>query len=216
MPCTVTDKYGYRSAAGTLVPLPTQTIIAVPSSPLLTYDFDGDWRPGNAINPLITGGPPYQYGVTTQTAPDGSWSLTLPYAEGETEPADPPARWTLLFPDGSALAGVVPDEAGPLGVRDLVKAHGWEWTANVYVAPVTAGSLARGTAVFSGGSATATILFVGDPFDANTYVLTLGASVDSNDGSLPRVAWSAKTTTGVVLHVDSADYVGRVDWRAEL
>lgn len=216
MSCTLTDVYGYRSSAGALVGLASQTILAVPSSPLLTYDYAGDWRPGNGVNPLIAGGAPLQYGVTTQTDPTGEWSLTLPYGATETEPASPLARWTILFPDGNGISGVVPSVAGPLSVRDLVKNHGWVWTANVYVAPVTAGTFAKGTAVFSGGSATATILFVGGAFAANTYTLTFGPSVDTNDGSIPRTGWSSKTTTGFQLACDTADFVGSVDWEAKL
>lgn len=216
MACTLEDVYGYRSAAGTLVGLASQPILAVPSSPLLVYDYAGDWRPGNGINPNIVGSAPLQYGVSTTTSGSGAWSLTLPVGSTETEPADPLARWTILFPDGNGLSGVVPDDPGPLSVRDLVKDHGWVWTANVYVAPVTAGTFAKGTAVFSGGSATVTILFVGGAFVSNTYTLTFGPSVDTNDGSIPRVGWSSKTTTGFQLACDTADFVGSVDWEAKL
>ena len=196
--------------------LASQTIQAVPSSPLLVYDYAGDWRPGNGVNPLVGGGAPYQYGVTTQTSGTGSWTLVLPYGATETEPADPLARWTILFPDGNGLSGVVPDDAGPLGVRDLIHDHGWEWANNVYVAPVTAGSFAKGTATFSGGSATATILFVGGGFASNAYQVQLTPSTDTNDGSIPRVGWASKTTTGFTINLDTADASVSVDWQAQL
>ena len=195
--------------------LASQTVTAVPSSPLLVYDYSGDWRPGNGINPLVGGGAPYQYGVTTQTNGTGVWSLVLPYGATETEPASPLARWTILFPDGNGLSGVVPDDPGPLSVRDLIADWGWTWVNNVYVAPVTAGTFAKGTAVFSGGSATATILFVGT-FAANTYQVQLTPSVDTNDGSIPRVGWASKTTTGLVITCDNSDFVGACDWSAQL
>lgn len=215
MPATLTDVYGYRTASGTLVGIAAETILAVPSTPLLSIDYAGDWHPLNGINPLVGGGPPERYGVTTQTNGTGDWTLVLPCAS-ETEPTSPAARWTLLFPDGNGLSGVVPNDPGPFGLRDLIKDHGWVWTANVYVAPVTAGTFAKGTAVFSGGSATATILFVGGAFAANTYTLTFGPSVDTNDGSIPRTGWSSKTTTGFQLACDTADFVGSVDWEAKL
>lgn len=216
MACEIADQLGYRSAAGTFTGLVGQPILAVPSSPLLTVDYAGTWRPLNGINPNITGGSPYQYGVSTTTGGSGAWSLTLPYGATETEPASPLAKWTILFPDQNAISGVVPDDPGPLSVRDLIADWGWTWAANVYVAPVTSGTFAKGTAVFSGGSATATILFVGGAFAANTYTLTFGPSVDTNDGSIPRPGWSSKTTTGFQLAVDSADFVGSVDWEAKL
>ena len=44
-------------------------------------------------------------------------------------------------------------------------------------------------------SATATIVFL-SPFVLNTYQITLAPSVDSVDGTIPRVGWSDKTTSG--------------------
>lgn len=216
MPCTITDVLGYRSAAGTLVGLASQTISAIPSSPLLTFDYAGDFRPANGINPNATpGGPPTQYGVFTQTDGTGEWTLVLPYAATETKPASPLAKWSIVFPDGNALVGVVPSAAGPLSVDDLIASHGWTWANNVYVAPVTAGTFAKGTAPFSGGSATATILFAA-PFAANSFQVQLTPSVDTNDGSIPGAGWATKTTSGFVITLDTADFVGSVDWSAQL
>ena len=216
MPCILTDTYGYRSSAGSLVGLASQTILAVPSSPLLSVDYAGDWHPLNGINPLVTGGPPYQYGVSTTTDGTGEWSLTLPYGATETEPVSPLARWTILFPDQNAIFGVVPDDAGPLSVRDLIHDHGWEWVNNIYISPVTSGTFAKGTATFSGGSATATILFVGGGFASNAYQVQLTPSTDTNDGSIPRVGWASKTTTGFTINLDTADASVSVDWQAQL
>lgn len=216
MPCVITDILGYRAPDGTLVPLPNQLIYAAPGSPTYRVDYAGDYHALNAVNPNITGaGPAVRYGVVVQTDSSGQWSFTLPYGDGETHPADPPAKWSLLFPDGSVLTGVVPADPGPFSVDDLIETHGWTWASQVYVAPVTAGVFAKGTAVFSGGSATATIVFL-SPFVLNTYQLTLAPSTDTVDGTIPRVAWANKTTTGFDVVVDSSDYVGSVDFEAQL
>lgn len=215
MPAQIQDSYGYRAPDGTFVGLPGQQIIAVPSSPNLTVDYAGTWRPLNGLNPNVVGSPVFKYGTVATTDASGMWSITLPYADPETHPSTPPARWSLVFPDGSVLSGVVPSDAGPLAVDALVADHGWTWASQVYVAPVTAGVFAKGTAVFSGGSATATIVFL-SPFVLNTYQLTLGPSTDTVDGTIPRVAWADKTTTGFTIAVDSADYQGQVDFTAQL
>ena len=216
MPSTLSDTYGYRAPDGTLVGLPNQLIYAAPGSPTYRVDYAGDYHPLNAVNPNITGGSAaVRYGVVAQTDPSGVWSFVLPYGDGETHPADPPAKWSLLFPDGSVLTGVVPPDPGPFSVDDLITDYGWTWASQVYVAPVTAGVFAKGTAVFSGGSSTATIVFL-SPFVLNTYQITLAPSVDSVDGTIPRVGWSDKTTSGLTINVDSADYQGQVDWSAQL
>lgn len=216
MPSTLSDTYGYRAPDGTLVPLANQLIYAAPGSPTYRVDYAGDYHPLNAINPNITAGSAaVRYGVVAQTDSSGQWSFVLPYGDGETHPADPLAKWSLLFPDGSVLTGTVPADPGPFAVDDLITDHGWTWASQVYVAPVTAGVFAKGTAVFSGGSATATIVFL-SPFVLNTYQLTLAPSVDSVDGTIPRVAWANKTTTGFDLVCDTADYQGQVDWSAQL
>jgi hypothetical protein len=215
MPCEIADVYGYRNATGTLVGIQAAEVYAVPSTPLLSVDYAGTWRPLNGLNPLISGSATFRYGVVSQTDATGAWSFTLPYGATETAPATPLARWTLVFPDGNALFGVVPSVAGPLGVYDLITSHGWVWANNVYVAPVTAGTFAKGTAVFVGGAATATIVF-SSPFSANTYQVSLTPSVDSNDGSVPRPGWSSKTTTGFTINVDATSFTGSVDWEAKL
>ena len=196
MPCELADSYGYRAADGTFVGVSGSQVFAVPSTPNLTVSYGGVWRPMNGLNPLISGGTAFKYGAVAVTDPDGQWSLTLPYAAAETHPLQPPAQWTLVFPDGNKLTGVVPSDAGPLSIDDLVTTHAWAWASHVYVAPVTAGVFAKGTAVFSGASANSATLFL-SPFSTNTYQLTLTPSVDSNDGTIPRVAWSSKTTGGV-------------------
>lgn len=215
MPAQIQDSYGYRAPDGTFTGLSGQQVIAVPSSPNLTVDYSGTWRPLNGLNPNVVGSTVFKYGTVASTDASGVWSITLPYADPETHPSTPPARWSLVFPDGSILSGVVPSDAGPLAVDDLIADHGWTWASQVYVAPVTAGVFAKGTAVFSGGSATATIVFL-SPFVLNTYQLTLAPSTDTNDGTIPRVGWSDKTTSGFTVAVDTSDFTGQVDWQAQL
>lgn len=215
MPCTIEDVYGYRNAVGDLVGTPGAEIFAIPGTPLLSVDYSGTWHLLNGLNPLISGNAALRYGMVTQTDAMGAWSLTLPYSAAETSPSTPSPKWTLLFPDSSQLFGVVPSVAGPIGPYDLITTYGWTWTNNIYVAPVTAGAYAKGTAVFAGGAATATILFA-SPFAANTYQVTLSPSIDSSDGSIPRPGWSNKTTTGFVINVDATSFTGSVDWEAKL
>lgn len=214
MPCTITDKLGYLAPDGTLVPLGSQQIYAIPGSPDYRVDVGGTYRPLIGVNPNFTSGG-IRYGVIAQTNGTGQYSFTLPYGDGETHPADPVAKWSLVYPDGSVLTGTVPADPGPFTVDALIGTYAWQWASQVYVAPVTAGVFAKGTAVFSGGSATSTIVFL-SPFVLNTYQITLAPSVDSVDGTIPRVAWANKTTTGFQLVTDTADFEGSVDWEAQL
>lgn len=215
MPAQLQDTYSYRAPDGSVVGLENQQILAIPSSPNLTTDVGGTFYPLNARNPNISGAASFRYGVLATTNSSGVWSITLPYGATETHPSTPLAKWTLVFPDGSLLTGVVPSDAGPLSVDDLIEDHGWAWASQIYVAPVTAGVFAKGTVSFSGGSATASVVFL-SPFVSNAYQVELTPSVDSNDGTIPRVAWSDKTTTGMTVNVDSENYVGSVDWEAQL
>lgn len=216
MPCTLEDVYGYRSPSGTLTGVAAAQILAVPSSSTFVYDYGGTWRPGNGLNPSVAGGDPaLRYGVVTQTDGTGAWSMVLPYGATETEPAQPLARWTLLFPDGSTLVGVVPDVAGPLSVRDLVQTYDWVWSSQVYVATVTQGQFAKGTATFTGASPSATIVFL-TPFSGSGYQIQLTASADTSNGSIVSVAHANKTTTGFDILVGNNSFVGTVDWEASL
>lgn len=214
MPCEISDVLGYRTSAGALVGLASQQIFAVPGSPLWSVSYAGTWRPLNGLNPLVSGSPVLRYAELATSDGTGTWSLTLPYAS-ETEPAAPEAQWSLLFPDGSILTGVVPAVAGPVSLRDLRTTYGWTWAAEVYVAPVTLGTFAKGTVIFGGGASTATVLFLGS-FVTSAYQITLTPSTDTNDGSIPRTGWSDKTTTGFVINLDSSSFVGSVDWEAQL
>lgn len=214
MPCSIGDRYGYMSPTGSFVPLPNQTLYCVPSSPDYRVSFAGTYRPLVGLNPNISSAP-LRYGVVAATDSNGEFSFVLPYGGGESNPAQPPMRWTLVYPDGSQLSGVVPSVAGPVSADDLIANHGWSWVSSVYIAPVTPGTLARGTVSFSGSSSTATVVFL-TPFSTNTYQLTLTPSVDANDGSMPQVAWSGKTATGFTINVGPSSYVGSVDFEAKL
>lgn len=214
MPCTITDKLGYRAPDGTFTPLPNQQVIASPGSPDYRVSYGGTYRPLIGQNPNITSAA-LKYGTIAQTDASGQYSFTLPYGAGETNPAVPELKWSIVFPDGSILTGSVPSTAGPVTVDDLLGSYGWVWASQVYVAPVTAGVFAKGTAVFSGGSTTATIVFL-SPFVDNTYQIELTPSTDTNDGTIPRVAWANKTTTGFDVVIDTSGYVGAVDYEAQL
>lgn len=214
MPAQIQDIYGFMSPGGLLVPLQNQILYAVPSSPTYRVSYGGTYHAMNGQNPNISSAA-MKYGVVAQTDSTGQWSFTLPYGATETHPAQPPVRWTLVFPDGSMLSGVVPSVAGPLSVDDLIADYGWTWASQVYVAPVTAGSFAKGTVSFSPGSSTASVVFL-SPFVDNTYQITLTSSVDSVDGTIPRVAWSSKTTTGFTVALDTTDATVSVDWAAQL
>lgn len=215
MPCEIADVYGYRKPDGTLVGIPDALIYAVPSDPLAAVDYGGDWHTLNGLNPNVFGGPSTRYAVLIRTGLSGDWTVTLPYAATETDPGAPPMQWSLLFPDGSILAGAVPSETGPLDLKALRTLHGWRWLSQVYVTPVTPGTFAKGTAAFAGGATVATIVFL-TPFASSAYQISLAASADTVDGTIPRVGWANKTATGFEIHTDTAGYAGLVDWGAQL
>lgn len=215
MACTISDLYGYRDNTGVNVGLVSLPIVAVPSSSTLIFAYAGTWKPNNVNNPLILGNESLSHGVETVTGALGAWSIVLPYAATETQPSSPLAKWSLLFPDGSILTGVVPSVAGPLTVYDLVNTHGWAWSSQVYVAPVTAGASAKGTASFTGASDTVSIVFA-TYFVSATYQIYLGASVDSVTGAPLSASYNNKTTSGFDIVVANATDQGLVDWKAEL
>lgn len=215
MSTDLSDVYGYRSPGGILVGIPGAQIFAVPADPLVTVSYAGTWRPLNGLNPNVFSGGPLRYGVVIVTDPTGAWSVTLPSSTTEVSPAAPALVWNLIFPDGSILSGTVPDVAGPLDLKTLVLTYGWRWASKIYVAPVTPGTLARGTATFAGGAATAAIIFAA-PFADSTYGIKLTPSADLGDGTIPRVAWMNKSKTGFTITTDTGAFSGYVDWEAAL
>jgi hypothetical protein len=215
MPCTITDKVGYRSSAGALVGLASLQVYAIPSSTAQTYSYSGTWRPNVGLNPNIVGNPGLSHGEVAVTNSVGEFTLVLPDASAETHPASPEAQWTLLFPDGQMLTGVVPAAAGPFGVDDLVQTYGWRWSSSIYAAPVTPGSVARGVVSFSGSSNSATVLFV-PAMAASDYLITLASSVDTNTDEPMTVSYKNVSTSGFDIIAKDAAYVGTVRWSATL
>lgn len=215
MSCQITDIIGYRNNLGVLVGTANLNVIAVPDTSRSTYDYAGDWHPNVMFNPLIVGNPSLAHGQIATTDVNGEWTHVLPNASAETHPVSPEQKWSLLFPDGSVLTGEVPAVAGPLTVDDLVQTYGWVWASSLYVAPVTEGSVARGTATFSGAGSTVSVVFA-TPFAAATYQLTWGSSVDANTLEAMPVSYTNKTTSGFDLVAKDAAYVGTVDWEAKL
>lgn len=212
MPCVITDIYGSRSSTGTLTGKANVNIYAVPSSNALTFSYTGTFRPATAINPLITGPGAYQRGVVVTTDAGGNFSITLPYLATETHPTTG-VKWTIVFPDGQGVMGEVPSVAGPLKIDDLIQTYSWAWVSQVYVAPVTAGVLARGTTTFTGASDTASIVF-GSAFASAAYQVKLAASYDSGTNG---IAWfTNKSTTGFDIKVSDSAFVGTVDWEVVL
>ena len=214
MACVIADKYGYRTANGTVTGLEGQVILAVPDSSVYIFDVGGTWTPNTPLNPDINGAIALRRGQTVTTDSVGDWSLTLPEPT-ESQPSSPEPKWSLLFADGSVCTGVVPAMAGPLSVYDLVATYGWVWSANVYVAPVTAGSFASGVVTFSGASATVSVTFT-PAFATNDYRLTIASSVDANTGEPMDVSYNNKSASGFDLVAKDAAYVGTVDWSARL
>ena len=214
MPCTVTDRIGYRSSAGAHTAQANLSVIAVPSSTAQTYDYTGTWRPNAANNPLIVGSPALNHGAIATTNANGEFTLVLPYAT-ETHPLSPEAQWTILLPDGQMVKGVVPAAAGPLTVDDLIETYGWAWVNAVYVAPVTPGTLTRGIASFTGAGSTVSIVFA-PAFVSAAYVINIASSIDTNTGQPMEVSYNNKSTSGFDLVAKDAAYVGTVDWSAVL
>lgn len=215
MATTITDKVGYRSSAGALVGLASLQVYAIPSSTAQTYSYSGTWRPNVGPNPNIVGNPGLSHGEVAVTNSVGEFTLVLPDASAETHPVSPEAQWTLLFPDGQMLTGVVPAAAGPFGVDDLVQTYGWRWSSSIYAAPVTPGSVARGVVSFSGSSNSATVLFV-PAMAASDYLITLASSVDTNTDEPMEVSFKNVSTSGFDIIAKDAAYVGTVRWSATL
>ena len=78
MPCTITDKVGYRTSAGALVGLASLQVYAIPSSTAQTYSYSGTWRPNVGLNPNIVGNPGLSHGEVAITSSVGEFTLVLP------------------------------------------------------------------------------------------------------------------------------------------
>lgn len=213
MATEIADIYGYRVAGGTVTGVASQPILAVPESATMVFDYAGTWKPNTTLNPLINADIALRRGVYVLTDPTGAWSVTLPEV-AESQPSSPEPKWSLLFPDGQVLTGVVPAGPGPYTVHDLVLTYGWVWSSQVYVAPVVAGSFAQGQVSFAGASAASSVLFA-SAF-ATPPLVSLTPSIDSVDATLPSVAYANVTTTGFDIYVDPSTFTGTVDWQARL
>lgn len=211
MPCTITDRLGYRSAAGTFTALTGQLVYAVPATQTERVSYAGTYRPLIGVNPLITSDA-FRYGAMATTDSNGEYSFVLPYGASETKPTTNNA-WTIIFPDGSQVYGVVPSVAGPLTIDDLISTYSWVWSSDRYVAPVTPGTLVRGVATFTAATS-ATITFSAS-FASTSYVIKLTPSVDSSTGNVPAVGYGSKTTTGFVIHTTGV-FTGTCDYEAVL
>ena len=209
----IADVYGYRVAGGTVTGVASQPILAVPESATMVFDYAGTWKPNTTLNPLINADIALRRGVYMLTDPTGAWSVTLPEVT-ESQPSTPEPKWSLLFPDGQVLTGVVPVGPGPYTVHDLVLTYAWVWASRVYVAPVVAGSFAQGQVTFAGASASASVLFA-SAF-ATPPLIAVTTSIDSVDSTLPKVAYANVTTTGFDIYVDPSTFTGTVDWQARL
>lgn len=212
MPCQITDYlYRYGSSLSGL-PLASQTILAVPGADSYRIKVGSAFRMLGP-NPDIPS-VPLRYGIVATTDALGLWSVTLPYGDQtETHPYAPEPRWSLVFPDGRVVSGVVPADAGPLSVDDLIDSHGWSFASSVYVAPTAPGQLARGTAVFS--SADSAVVLLEPPMASSAYVIKLAPSVDSVTGEVPVVGYDAKSTTGFTLRAAGSGSFS-VDWEVSL
>jgi hypothetical protein len=212
MSCQIQDYlYAYKNDL-TPIPLPGQQVFAVPSSNQLRIQVAGNFRI-LSDNPGIVS-PLYQKGIVAPTDINGQFTVTLPYGATETHPNNPNGQWSLVFPDGRILSGVVPSVAGPLTLDALITSYSWVWTTAAIYTPPASGVEARGTAIFS-SSQTATILFL-VPMVLSTYQISLSISEDSGSpGSAPNVFWSGKTTSGFTINTGTL-FTGSVDWIASL
>lgn len=211
MPCVITDKLQYYASDLTPQPLANQQVLAVPGGDFYRVKVSSVYRL-LALNPDITSAP-YKFGISALTDSNGEFSITLPYASAETHPTLPTPQWSLVLPDGRIVTGSVPSDPGPFVIDTLIVTYGWVVSDAIYVAPTTAGRLARGTVTFSGAT-TATVLFA-PAFAASTYQIKLTPSLDSVTSQVPEVAWSSKATSGFVINV-SDSFTGSVDWEAVL
>lgn len=213
MATEIADIYGYRVAGGAVTGVASQPILAVPESATMVFDYAGTWKPNTTLNPLINADIALRRGVYVLTDPTGAWSVTLPEV-AESQPSSPEPKWSLLFPDGQVLTGVVPSGPGPYTVHDLVLTYAWVWASRVYVAPVVAGSFAQGQVSFAGASALASVLFA-SAF-STPPLISLTPSIDAVDSTLPSVGYANVTTTGFDIYVDPSTFTGTVDWQARL
>ena len=210
MPCVITDFYQYYDNTLTPVPRPNETIIAVPSADFMRIPISAVPRI-LGVNPDITNNA-LRFGIVATTDNTGEFSFTLPYG-ADTLPDLPVQKWTLLFPDGRMVTGAVPSVAGPLTINTLISTYDWVWSSSVYVAPTTAGQLARGSATITADT-TASVVFVA-PFASTSYVIKLTCSVDSVTGDTMTANYSNKTTTGFDIET-AGEFTGTVDWEASL
>jgi uncharacterized membrane protein YeiH len=187
-------------------------VLAVPAADFYRLSISGSYRILN-VNPNITTSAS-KFGIVAVTDAAGLFSITLPYGASETHPTSPAPQWSIALPDGRVITGVVPSVAGPLTLDDLIQTYDWVLNTSIYVAPVTPGTLARGTVTFTASDAE-NVVFVGFAFASANYIITLTPSVDTDTGDPPAVAWSSKTTTGFTINT-SGTFTGSVDWRAEL
>ena len=210
MPCLITDFLQYYSNELVPVALEGQRIIAIPSSDFMRIPITSVPRI-LGVNPDIEN-VALRFGIIATTDNTGAFSFTLPYA-ADTLPASPVQEWSLLFPDGRVCSGAVPSIAGPVTLNTLILTYGWRFNTSVYVAPVTAGTLARGVATITADT-TATVLFVA-PFSSTAYVIKLTCSLDDTTGDTMTASYTNKTTAGFDI-VTAGEFTGTVDWEASL
>lgn len=210
--CTITDRVGYWSAAGSFTGTENALVYAVPDASYRRLDVSGTYRP-LGVNPNIATAA-YQRGRVSPTDSNGEFSFALPYSASATKPTTPAAKWTIVLPSGDQWTGEVPSVAGPLTLDDLASTYGWTQANAVYVAPVTAGVLARGTASFSAAEYR-DVVFVGGGFSSSAYQLKLTPSVDSVTGNVPGFAYESKTASGFRIRM-AGEFTGFVDWEASL
>ena len=216
--CQIADKIGYWSAAGTFTGVASTLVYAVPDISSRTYDDGSGSFRTLGVNPNITTNQAYRLGRVAPTDGTGAFVFQLPYGGASTHPGTPASKWTIALPDGKKLTGTVPDLAGPFTLDDLASANGtgvaaWTWGNEVYVAPVTPGTLARGVAPFSGASSYSIIFDV--PFASSAYDITLTASVDSVTSQQVIPSYTSKSTSGFTI-VTTETFTGEVSWRASL
>lgn len=211
--CQLTDTWGYHTgaSAGAITGIQGATIIGVPDMNTRRFtDSGGAYRP-TAPNPNITTAA-YQQGIPVTTDSNGQWTMYLPQTSS-SKPTSPTPQWSLIFPDGKILTGAVPNVAGPLTVDDLITTYSWTWASSIYVAPVTPGTLVRGSATFTAATS-ATITF-STAFASSAYQIFLTASVDSVTGNIPVPGWSSKSASGFNI-VLPGTFTGTVDYEAVL
>lgn len=207
---TITGKLVYRTAAGTTTGLPDQVLYAVPDLNTRRYDASGTYHP-LSVNPNIDT-VAYRFGVRAVTDAAGQFQFVLPYGATATKPTSPAAVWSIIYPDGRVLSGTVPSAAA-VTIDDLETTYSWTWSSSVYVAPVTPGTLTRGSKTFTASASEAVVFSTA--FASAAYNIKLSASVDSGTGTVPTVGWSSKSTTGFTI-VATGIYTGTVDFEVVL